>query len=123
MAKVLIVEDDRDSGDAIARALERAGHRTAVAANGEAALSAVVNSSPDLIVLDIRMPVMDGVTFLRILRSYLRWGDVPVVVVTALPDGPDIDRIGQFGVTRVFRKSQFDLAELVKDVGELTGRG
>ena len=69
--------------------------------------------------LDIRMPVMDGITLLQILRSYLRWHDLPVVVVTAVGQGPDLDRIEQFDVSAVYHKAAYDLSDLVHHVQDL----
>ncbi|MEA2712003.1 MAG: hypothetical protein QOF78_4604 [Phycisphaerales bacterium] len=119
MAKLLVVEDDQDARDAIVTALTRAGHEVKAVTNGRDALEAVLRDSADLIVLDIRMPVMDGAAFMQVLRSYLRWTDVPVVVVTALPDGVELDRVTQHGVARVFKKAAYSLTDLTDAVAEI----
>lgn len=99
--------------------LTKAGHGATCVPNGRDALSAIVNRRPDLIVLDVRMPVMDGVTFMQVLRSYLRWSEVPVVVVTAVNEGPELERIVQFGVARVFHKASHALPEVVEYINGL----
>src|SRR5688572_7252410 len=119
MSNVLIVDDDLDSAEVLRLALKRAGYNAICATNGEAALIAVTTNPPDLIMLDLRMPVMDGVTLLQILRSYLRWHDLPVVVVTAIGHGPDIERIKDFDVAGVFHKASYDLPDLVNRVKQL----
>ena len=119
MAHILVVDDHADTCEAISRMLTKAGHDAVCVPNGREALSAIVNRQPDLIVLDVRMPVMDGVTFMQVLRSYLRWSDVPVILVTAVQEGPELDRLAQFGVTRVFFKANYSLPELVEYVNEL----
>jgi|SRR4051794_13721609 CheY-like chemotaxis protein len=119
MSKVLIVDDDLDNAELLRIALERVGYHASCAVNGQAALSAVTNDPPDLIMLDIRMPVMDGITLLQILRSYLRWHDLPVVVVTAMGQGPDLDRIEQFDVSGVYHKASYELSDLVNHVREI----
>ncbi|MBC8107410.1 MAG: response regulator [Anaerolineae bacterium] len=119
MSKVLIVDDDLDNAELLRIALERVGYRASCAMNGQAALLAVTNDPPDLIMLDIRMPVMDGITLLQILRSYLRWHDLPVVVVTAMGQGPDLDKLEQFDVSAVYHKAQYELTDLVNHVREI----
>ena len=116
MSKVLIVDDDLDNAEVLRRALERVGYRAACAANGQAALTEVTNERPELILLDLRMPVMDGITLLQILRSYLRWHDLPVVVVTAAGQGPEIEKLKEFHVAGVYHKAAYDLSDLVHHV-------
>ena len=119
MSKVLIVDDDLDNAELLRIALERVGYHACCAINGQAALAAVTNDPPDLIMLDIRMPVMDGITLLQILRSYLRWHDLPVLVVTAMGKGPDLDRLEQFDVSGVYHKAAYELSDLVHHVQEI----
>ena len=119
MSKVLIVDDDLDSAEVLRLALERAGYKTVCATNGHAALAAVTATPPDLILLDLRMPVMDGASLLEVLRSYLRWRELPVVVVTAAGQGAEIDRLKDYDVADVFHKASYDLPDLVKRVQQL----
>jgi CheY-like chemotaxis protein len=82
---VLIVDDDPDMLELVDDALRARGYRTETAWNGEEALTRVSEHEPRLILLDMRMPIMDGWTFARILRE--RYGRrIPVVVVTAAED-------------------------------------
>ena len=119
MAKVLVVEDDTDSRAAMVTALTRAGHTVAGTADGRDGLAAVVRDAAELIVLDIRMPAMDGRTFMQVLRSYRRWRDIPVVVVTGVSDDHEIERVSELGVERVFRKANFHLKDLVACVDQI----
>ena len=119
MPHVLVVEDHADTCDAIARALRKAGYRATCAANGQEALYAIGRERPDVIVADLLMPVMDGLSFLRVLRSYLRWHELPVVVVTAVPDGPELDMVRQQRVRRIFRKAEYQLPDLVAAVEQI----
>src|SRR3954464_15480182 len=66
--RVLVVDDDPDMAEAMALSLESAGYETATAANGLDALEAVESRMPALILLDMRMPIMDGWEFSRELR-------------------------------------------------------
>lgn len=119
MAKVLVVEDDADSRDVIVRALGKGGHQVRAVADGREALDHVLREDADVIVLDLRMPVMDGLAFMKVVRSYLRFQDVPVIVVTASTDSLELDRLMVCGVARVFTKSKFDLTDFVACVEQL----
>jgi CheY-like chemotaxis protein len=88
MAEILIAEDDADSRDALAKLLEIEGYRVVCAANGKDAFKAVLTHLPDLIVLDLFMPDVDGALFLETIRSYLRFSNLPVVIWTGHPDSP-----------------------------------
>ena len=83
-ATVLIVEDDRPTRELTERAVEKLGHTAALAENGRHAIDWLeANPPPALILLDLLMPEMDGLEFLRELRSRADWMHIPVVVVTA----------------------------------------
>lgn len=82
---VLVVEDDPDVLDLEEEALVRRGYRVARARHGEEALQRIAETEPQLILLDMRMPVMDGWAFARAFRE--RYGRrIPIVVVTAAED-------------------------------------
>ena len=85
---LLVVDDDPDSRDVVTRSLAREGYSVKSAANGREALVAVAMTMPDLIILDAMMPEMSGVEFLQVIRSYLRWSTVPVILLTAFAEGP-----------------------------------
>jgi len=90
-AKILIVEDDPAAREVIHRTLDDAGYLALEAVNGEKALEVVADTTPDLILLDLLMPVMDGFEFLGKIRLEKRLESVPVVVITA-KDLTDSDR-------------------------------
>ena len=79
---VLVVEDDPANRSLLERILEREGYRTTTAGDGEAALLAVGEHAPDLILLDIGLPRMDGYEVTRRLRSHLRTLTVPIILLT-----------------------------------------
>src|SRR4051812_24320221 len=82
MARIMIVDDSEDSRDSLAVIFRRLGHEVICVPNGREALSSVLDRLPDVIVLDLLMPDMDGPSFLEVIRSYLRIQSLPVVVVT-----------------------------------------
>lgn len=116
MASVLVVDDDVDARDVMARFLKRAGHRVRAAGNGREALRVMGEDTPDVIILDAKMPEMDGVSFLEVIRCYLRWQGLPVLFVTAYPEGLHIRRGMELGVRKTFLKSNYQISELLAHV-------
>lgn len=105
MARVLIVDDNRDSCESVAKLLGTAGHEVACVENGREALAQLQGvRAPDVVVLDLVMPEMDGPSFLEVLRSYVRLQSLPVVVLTALSEGPLIDRARELNALAILRK-------------------
>ena len=119
MAVVLVIDDDADNCEVLSRFLTRAKHHVVCARNGREALIAVTESSPQVLLLDLSMPEMDGISFLEVLRSYLRWTSLPVILITGIDDPDLLARAAEFGVKRVFRKAQFKLEDLLPAINEL----
>src|SRR5689334_10193243 len=114
MSNILVVDDDPTFAKAARLAITRAGHEVLVTDSGSEALLAVVREKVDLIVLDLCMPKMDGAIVLEVLRSYQRWRDTPVIIVTANTDSEQFARVKELGVEHAFDKTKFDFADLVK---------
>ena len=92
---ILIVEDDVGLSTMLRLLLEDAGYGVLRAANGAEALDALSRGQPSLILLDLRMPVMDGPTFLRTATERYGQQAPPVIVMTAYHDlDPEIVRLG-----------------------------
>ncbi len=89
--QVLVVEDERDIRNLIVLHLERAGFRCRTAANGAEALRAVRTSLPDVLVLDLMLPEVDGLEVCRRLRSEPATAGVPIIMLTAKAD--EVDRV------------------------------
>ncbi|MEU3334665.1 response regulator transcription factor [Streptomyces sp. NPDC002144] len=86
-ARVLVAEDDIKQAEVIRRYLEREGHTALLVHDGRAALDEVRRQRPDLLVLDVMMPVVDGLDVCRILR---RESDLPVLMLTARSTEEDL---------------------------------
>ena len=80
---ILLVEDDLYSSETLKFALEAKGHKVALATNGRDALNMVNNEIPQLIILDIMMPKMDGYHFCRLLKFDARFQHIPVIIVSS----------------------------------------
>ena len=120
MAHVLVVDDEGDSIDFVVRFLARMGHRTTSAPNGQEALRLLLTERPDAIVLDVRMPQMDGISLLEVMRSYLRWHNLPVILVTAHATPEQLTAARGMGVEYIFDKAQYKLAELAAAIDDVT---
>jgi two-component system response regulator PrrA len=79
---ILIVDDDRSVADTFARMLKLEGFHVATALNAEAGLELADSVQPDAIILDMRMPITNGLQFLRMIRSKSHLTSVPVAIVT-----------------------------------------
>jgi two-component system OmpR family response regulator len=120
MARVLIVDDETDGAEAVCRFLRKGGHEAVHVPTGRDALARLSTISPDVVVLDVMMPEMGGMEFLEVLRNYYRGQFIPVILLTALADGHHIRRATHLGVKRIFLKSNYDLADLLACVNELS---
>jgi CheY-like chemotaxis protein len=119
-ATVLLVEDEPDIRLMTSFMLEGAGHRVVEAGTGTEALEALGRERPDLVVLDIRLPDMEGWEVLNAVRSSERLEDVPVLVVSAHSSGDARERASREGgsgyLTKPFRE-----VELLEQVDALVG--
>jgi len=113
VSNLLIIDDDHDSRDILARVFDRAGHASRCVPGHREAMKALVAATPDLIILDILMPGLDGITLLEVIRSNARWAFVPVVILTAYPEDERLGPIAALGVNRVFAKAKYELGDLV----------
>ncbi len=116
--QVLIVEDDPATRDLFQRTLTKAGWTGIVAPNGRVALDCVAQQKPDLILLDLMMPEMNGFEFMTQLRQVDEWRSIPVIVVTAMTLTP-ADRAQLSGdVEQILQKGAYSRDDLLQEVRE-----
>lgn len=115
MTRILVVDDELDIAEAVRAVLEAEGYQVEIAADGSQCLQMLRRQKPDLLLLDVMMPVIDGFGVLDEMRSEnLR---VPVVMMSAIrPDG----RLAEYGV-EVFLKKPFQLETLLEAVDSALG--
>ena len=89
---ILIVDDEPFNVDYLEQELEDLEYDTISAGNGQEALEQVAAHAPDMILLDIMMPVMDGFGALERLKANKQWRDIPVVVISAMSDMDSVTR-------------------------------
>ena len=113
---VLVVDDDPDILDAICDILDAEGYRVSRARHGQEALEQVDHELPDVILLDLMMPVMDGVAFSHALRKRPAGGDVPIVVISADGNPQRATAVGAVG----YLAKPFDIDALLAQVAGIT---
>jgi CheY-like chemotaxis protein len=104
MAKILVVDCDARNLRLAATVLEKAGHEVLSAKDGTAGIEAAVAHAPDLVLMDVQMPDMDGVTALKRLRTEPRCASMKVVALTALAMNGDRERLLAAGFDGYFEK-------------------
>ena len=116
--KILIVEDEPSLRAALRDKLSREGFNCLEAKDGQEGLGIALREHPDLILLDIIMPVMDGMTMLYELRKN-PWGNsVPVILLTNLSEAERVSESLRQGVYDYLVKSDWTLEDIVKKVKE-----
>jgi two-component system, OmpR family, response regulator len=103
-ALILIIDDIPANLGVMVDLLETEGHRVAVAKNGPEGLRRAENDQPDLILLDVMMPGMDGPTTLRALQASLALAAIPVIFMTAKVQAREIERCLELGAVGVVGK-------------------
>jgi PAS domain S-box-containing protein len=116
-ANILVVDDDAAARDIVRRTLEASGHRVREATDGQQGIDMLADEVPDLVLLDLMMPVMDGFAVLEHMRNDYRLRDVPVVVVTA-KDLTAEDREMLRGARAILERNSHTRQELVEIVAE-----
>jgi DNA-binding response OmpR family regulator len=89
MTRILVVEDDGDIAELVGRYLEKAGFGVELLASGSAALSAIAARPPDLLVLDLMLPHVDGLEICRAVRSNTATEAIPIIMLTAKAEESD----------------------------------
>ncbi|GEM_PF-647591 len=116
---VLIVEDDPTTQEMMELMLTKGGLMVVTANNGREGMEKMAKQQPDLILLDLMMPEMDGFEFVTLLRQNQEWRKIPVVVLTA-KDITSEDRMRlRSQVQNVFQKSVYDKNKLLSEIHEL----
>jgi CheY-like chemotaxis protein len=119
---VLLVDDEHAILDALSGILEDEGFRVVTAGNGKEALARLEEGAPpDVALVDVMMPVMDGRELLREMQADTRWRDIPVVLMSAVPQAI-LERDAPLTCAAFFQKP-FDLWQLLARLRELAMRG
>jgi CheY-like chemotaxis protein len=114
---IIIADDNILIAKVLSNKLVAAGYEVTVATNGDEALQAVIVRKPDLLLMDLIMPIKDGFTALKELRANPATADVKVIVTSDLQQSEDIEKIRQLGTLGLFDKA--NLQEIVDTIPQL----
>ncbi len=119
MKKILIAEDEIALRGVLVDTISQGGFLAIEAADGEEALALALREHPDIILLDILMPKVDGVDVLKKLRDD-DWGkSVPVIILTNVDDDKRLQEIVDYGVSYYFIKTKISLTDVVSKIKDL----
>ena len=118
MAKILIAEDERDIRDLIQFTLQFAGHEVTAASNGEEAYLLALKSTPDLIMMDVRMPKMTGYEACKMIKAEPTLQEIPVVFLSAKGQEAEVQAGLDAGAQEYLLKP-FAPDQLIRKVAEL----
>ena len=121
MANIFIVEDDKDLNDAYRLILTRENHTVTTAFNGDEALTKLKDIEPDLILLDLLMPVKSGVEFLQEYDAVHKHKDVKILLFTNLEHATEIHEAFRLGADQCVIKAWTAPAGLIKLVNDILG--
>lgn len=119
--KVLVAEDDKFLSNAYRVKLSKAGFDVKVVFDGQEAIDALKDFLPDIILLDLVMPVKDGFSVLESLKADPVYKSIPVIVASNLGQKEDTDRAMKLGAQDFIIKSDLSLTELVDKINKLLG--
>ncbi len=119
MSVLLLIEPDYELGQTTHDYLKHSGHKTKWCRSAQQAIAAADKQKPDLIILELQLPIHNGIEFLYELRSYQDWQNVPVIIYSQVP--PNLKAISpmlwdNLKVTAYLYKPQVKLANLVESI-------
>jgi two-component system response regulator VicR len=118
MARILVVEDDKDLNKAYSIILRHEGHVVVSAFDGQEALDKLAEFEPELVLLDLLMPIMGGLEFLQHWEKSKRNPDVKILIFTNMENSPEVAEAYKLGAERCIIKSwtaPHNLARVVSD--------
>jgi len=116
LAKILLVEDERMVREAVRRKLENSGFQVFEAGDGQEAITIAQKDKPDLILLDLIIPLLDGISVLEKLRAE-SWGkNIPVIILSNLADSETVEESKKRGVSDYLVKTDWSLDDVVAKV-------
>jgi len=119
MLKILTIEDDKFLRELIKRKLQEVGFEAISASNGEEGLALVKEEKPNLILLDLIMPGMDGFITLKELQKDPLLASIPVIILSNLGQQDDFDKAKQLGAVDFLVKAHFTPNEIVDKINKI----
>jgi len=113
MKHIVFIEDEPSLQKILGEALSKEGYKVTQALDGEAGFNAVKTQRPDLVLLDLILPKMDGFEVLKKIKANPEIKEIPVVVLTNLEGVEDVDKALELGATTYLVKENYSLEEVV----------
>lgn len=119
---VFVVEDDKFMRNLLINKLQKEGFQTEGIPSGEEALELIKTKTPDLILLDLILPNMDGFEVIQFLKSDLRLSNIPILILSNLGEKKDIEKAEEVGVAGFLIKANFTPSEIIKKIHDLLNK-
>lgn len=120
--KILLVEDEPTAQKTLSEILTKQGYAMVSALDGETGLRLARTEKPDLIILDIILPRMEGLDVLAELKKEPETKDIPVIILTNLETPQQIERALSLGATTYLLKTQYTLPEVIVKINSIIGK-
>lgn len=121
MKKILVAEDDNFLANAYRVKLTKADFEVRIVSDGDKAIEALKSFVPDLIILDLVMPGMDGFSVLEIIKDSEEYKNIPVLVASNLGESEDIVKATKLGASDYIVKTELSMKKLIEKIGVLLG--
>ncbi|PIQ74434.1 MAG: response regulator [Candidatus Portnoybacteria bacterium CG09_land_8_20_14_0_10_44_13] len=119
MTKIIFVEDEPTLQKTLGDVLRKEGYDVKAAFDGVAGLELIKLEKPDLVLLDLILPKMDGFTVLKKMREDEETKDIPVMILTNLEGTFDVERVLELGATTYLVKANYELREVVEKIKKM----
>ncbi len=121
MKKILFIEDGVALQKTLGDVLRKENYEVISALNGEIGLRMALSQKPDLVLLDLILPKMDGFEVLKKLREDPETKEIPIIILTNLQRMEDVDKALELGATAYLIKTQYKLKEVIEKVKKVLG--
>jgi two-component system response regulator RpaA len=122
MARIVVAEDDKLISNSLCEALKAAGHEPTPAYDGEEAVTRAKQVIPDIMLLDIMMPKLDGISVLWEIKANPETAKIPVVVLTNIGDVETISKIVEAGAVDYLLKSDQSVDDIMQKITDVLAR-
>ncbi len=119
--KIVFIEDEPNLQKSLSLALKGAGFEVFSAFDGQEGFDLVLKQKPDLVLLDLILPKMDGFAVLEKIKNNEQTKNIPVIILTNLEEADDIQRVVDFGATNYLIKANYNLDDIVLKVKSTLG--
>ena len=119
MKKILLIEDDPFMIDIYTTKLKEAGFLVCSSADGEDALQQAKNEKPDLILLDIVLPKLTGLEFLKEIKELSQFQETPVIILSNLGQKAEVEKGLKMGARKYFIKAHYTPSEVIEQIRQI----